>query len=152
LNPNVYQKGSWVLHMLRSKLGDSLFLQGMRDYYFTFRLGNSDSEDFKNAMEISSGIDLGVFFENWLYKKGHPILKTVLDQTENQKVFIVRQTQEEIFQFSLKVQFELENGELKTNSFEITEREQIIPLPSYAVKIFSYKLDPDTQLLFEEIN
>lgn len=152
LNPNVYQKGSWVLHMLRSILGDSLFLQGMRDYYFSFRLGNADSEDFKNAMEISSGIDLGVFFENWLYKKDHPILKTVLDQTENQKVFIVRQTQEEIFQFSLKVQFELENGELKTNSFEITEREEIIPLPSYAMKIFSYKLDPDTQLLFEEIN
>jgi aminopeptidase N len=152
LNPITYQKGSWVLHMLRCKLGDTLFLQGIKDYYFTFRLGNADSEDFKNAMEISSGIELGAFFENWLYKKGHPIMKTVLDQNDNKKVFIVRQTQQDIFEFPLKVQFELESGELKTELFQIKEREEIISLPHYSEKIFSYKLDPDTELLFEEIN
>jgi aminopeptidase N len=152
LNPNSYQKGSWVLHMLRCKLGDSLFQQGLKDYYQTFRLGNADSEDFKNAMEVSTGVELGSFFENWLYKKGHPILKTVLDQSEGKKLFIVRQTQEEVFEFSLKVQFELENGELKTEVFTINEIEEVLNLPIYEKKVFSYKLDPDCELLFEEIN
>ena len=152
LNPNSYQKGSWVLHMLRCKLGDSLFQQGLKDYYQAFRLGNADSEDFKNAMEVSTGMELGSFFENWLYKKGHPVLKTVLDQSEGKKLFIVRQTQEEVFDFSLKVQFELENGEFKTEVFNVNEIEEILTLPSYGQKVFSYKLDPECELLFEEIN
>jgi aminopeptidase N len=152
LNPNTYQKGSWLLHMLRCKLGDSLFQQGLKDYYQTFRLGNADSEDFKNAMEVSTGVELGAFFENWLYKPGHPVLKTVLDQSEGKKLFIVRQTQESIFQFDLKVEFELENGEKHTEVFAVDEMEEQIILPSYEKKIFAYKLDPGIELLYEEIN
>jgi aminopeptidase N len=63
LNPNSYQKGAWVLHMLRMKVGDSLFHQGLRDYYSVFRLSNADSDDFRIAMEESTGIDLSEFFE-----------------------------------------------------------------------------------------
>jgi len=152
LNPNSYQKGSWVLHMLRCKLGDSLFQIGLRDYYNAFRLGNADSEDFKNAMEIATGKDLGLFFENWLYKKGHPVLKTVLDQNDGKKVFIVRQTQEVLFDFSVKVEFVLESGVKRVEVFHVSALEEGFLLPTYNEKIFSYKLDPDCELLFEEIN
>jgi aminopeptidase N len=152
LNPNAYQKGSWVLHMLRVKLGDSLFFQGLKDYYQAFRLGNADSDDLKSAFEISSGVDLGVFFENWLHKKGHPILKTLIDQSNGKKVFIVRQTQEEVFQFDLKVAFTLEDGTVRTEQFQIHQREDQIELPNFGKKVFSYKLDPEVELLYEEIN
>ena len=33
LNANNYQKGAWVLHMLRSSLGDEVFFRGIRNYY-----------------------------------------------------------------------------------------------------------------------
>ncbi|MCE2711379.1 MAG: M1 family metallopeptidase [Cryomorphaceae bacterium] len=152
LNPNAYQKGSWVLHMLRIKLGDSLFFQGLRDYYQAFRLGNADSDDLRNAFEVSSGVDLGSFFENWLHKKGHPIVKTLIDQNNGKKILIVRQTQEDVFQFDLKVAFTLEDGSVRTERFQIVNREDQLELPNYDKKIFSYKLDPDVELLFEEIN
>jgi aminopeptidase N len=151
LNPNSYQKGSWVLHMLRCQLGDSLFQKGLRDFYQSFRLGNADSEDFKNSMEISTGLELGGFFENWLHKEGHPILKTVLDQTDGKRTLIIRQVQDAIFQFSLKVQFDLGNGKFHTQLFQINEQEERIELPDVGSKISAYKLDPDVELLFEEI-
>ena len=72
--------------------------------------------------------------------------------SEGKKLFIVRQTQEEVFEFTLKVQFELENGEFKTEVFSVNEIEEILTLPSYDHKVFSYKLDPECELLFEEIN
>jgi aminopeptidase N len=152
LNPNSYQKGSWVLHMLRCKVGDSLFQQGLKAFYHTFNLSNADSDDFKNTMEITTGIELGSFFENWLYKKGHPVLKTLLDQSKEVKYFIVRQTQEPLFQFDLKVEFELENGEKRREIFTIDEVEELLIIPHYDKKIFSYTLDPDIELLYEEIN
>lgn len=152
LNPNSYQKGAWILHMLRMKVGDSLFHQGLRDYYSVFRLSNADSDDFRIAMEESTGIDLSEFFENWLHKTGHPVLKTVLDQTGGKSVFIIRQAQEEVFQFPLKVEFTNEKGEKIIREFKIVEREMILPVELGNEKVFSYKLDPEFELLFEEIN
>src|SRR6266404_9264163 len=37
LNENNYQKGAWVLHMLRKRLGDEIFFRGLRDYYRAHR-------------------------------------------------------------------------------------------------------------------
>ncbi|MCO6488853.1 MAG: M1 family metallopeptidase, partial [Phaeodactylibacter sp.] len=41
LNPNSYQKGAWVLHMLRRQVGDQAFRDGLRQYYALFRNGNA---------------------------------------------------------------------------------------------------------------
>ncbi len=152
LNPNSYQKGAWVLHMLRIKVGDSLFQKGLRDYYSVFRLSNADSDDFRISMEESTGIDLSEFFENWLHKTGHPVLKTVLDQTGENSIFIIRQSQEAVFQFPLKVEFTNEKGENFIREFKIVDREMSLPVELGVKKIFSYKLDPQFELLFEEIN
>ncbi|NBR14429.1 MAG: M1 family peptidase, partial [Crocinitomicaceae bacterium] len=51
LNANSYQKGGWVLHMLRYELGDSLFQQSIRTYYQKFRLSNADTKDFEQVVE-----------------------------------------------------------------------------------------------------
>lgn len=72
LNPNSYEKGGWVLHMLRRKLGDSLFWKGIAAYYAAYRDKNASSEDFEKVMEGVSGRDLHVFFHQWLYQTGHP--------------------------------------------------------------------------------
>ena len=72
LNPNNYEKGSWVLHMLRSELGDKNFFCGIRDYYSAHRNATASSEDLRAALEKSSGQDLRQFFKRWIYGAGHP--------------------------------------------------------------------------------
>src|SRR2546421_3362493 len=72
LNANNYQKGAWVLHMLRSQLGDEAFFNGLRDYYNAHKSANATSEDLRGALEKASGQSLKEFFASWVYGTGHP--------------------------------------------------------------------------------
>lgn len=72
LNPNNYEKGAWVLHMLRRRLGDEAFFKGLRDYYNAHAGGNASSEDLRTALEKASKNDLRDFFARWVYGAGHP--------------------------------------------------------------------------------
>lgn len=71
----VYQKGAWVLHMLRGVLGDSLFFAALNRYATTPGLayGNAVTEDFQQICETVSGQDLSWFFEQWIYRIGRPV-------------------------------------------------------------------------------
>jgi len=62
LNPNSYQKGGWVLHMLRQELGDELFWQGIRAYYARYRNANAQTADFQAIMEKTADRSLGQLF------------------------------------------------------------------------------------------
>jgi aminopeptidase N len=72
LNPNNYEKGAWVLHMLRQRIGDEAFFKGLRDYYNAHREANATTEDLRAALEKSSGKNLKEFFGRWVYGAGHP--------------------------------------------------------------------------------
>ncbi len=72
LNRLVYEKGAWFLHMLRHRIGDDFFHDGIRAYYRRHRDGNVSTADFRRAMEEASGQDLGPFFAQWLVRPGSP--------------------------------------------------------------------------------
>src|SRR5205085_7878497 len=55
LNANNYQKGGWLLHMLRRVMGDGQFFAGVRDYYQANRDRNALTADFQAAMERAAG-------------------------------------------------------------------------------------------------
>src|SRR5213592_4133360 len=74
LNANNYQKGSWVLHMLRGLVGDSVFFRGIGDYYRSYRDSTALSGDFQRVMEKASKQPLDWFFRQWLYRPGYPQL------------------------------------------------------------------------------
>ncbi|PTM11286.1 MAG: peptidase M1 [Bacteroidetes bacterium] len=69
-----YNKGSMVLHMLRKKLGDTDFFQGMKDYLAdaNFAYDYAKTEDYKVKMETASGENLTEFFDDWVYNQGYP--------------------------------------------------------------------------------
>ncbi len=66
----IYQKGAWVLHMLRGMMGDEAFWSGIRSYYRTHQDGHATTADFRREMERASGRDLRVFFDQWLTRGG----------------------------------------------------------------------------------
>ena len=72
LNANNYQKGAWVLHMLRSQLGDDAFFRGIRNYFESHKNSTASSEDLRAALEKASGKNLRPFFARWVYDSGHP--------------------------------------------------------------------------------
>ncbi len=101
LNPNNYQKGAWVLHMLRSNLGDDAFFRGIRDYYQAHKNSIASTEDLRAALERSSGQNLTSFFSRWVYDSGHPkyelswqwqkqrkSMRVVLKQLQTGKAFL----------------------------------------------------------------
>ena len=118
LNTNSYEKGAWVLHMLRSEVGEERFWKGMRLYYERFRNSNALTDDFRVVMEEVSGINLKQFFHQWLYVPGQPDLKISLEAGKKKGTYdlIVEQKQDNIFSFSIDIQ-------LKDN-----ERNIIIPV------------------------
>jgi len=77
LNANNYQKGAWVLHMLRGLVGDSAFFPGIREYYRRYRDSTALSEDFQRMMEDAGGHQLDWFFQQWLRQPGYPRLDVV---------------------------------------------------------------------------
>lgn len=66
----IYQKGSWTLHMLRGVVGTENFWKGIKTYYSKYRDSHATVADFRRVMEETSGKDLSAFFDQWLYKPG----------------------------------------------------------------------------------
>ncbi|MBI5167926.1 MAG: hypothetical protein HZA61_00415 [Candidatus Eisenbacteria bacterium] len=67
-----YNKGSWVLHMLRHVLGDSTFFRSVRRYRQDWAYRSATTEDFRASVEAESGRDLSAFFQQWIYGEYFP--------------------------------------------------------------------------------
>jgi hypothetical protein len=69
----VYNKGAWVLHMLRHTVGDSAFFKILKTYGASaHKYGNAVTADFEKIAEDVSGMDLSLFFQQWVYTPGFP--------------------------------------------------------------------------------
>ena len=68
----VYDKGAWVLHMLRHVMGDTTFFNALVNYRNTFSFSNATTEDFRDICEIEYGGDLDWFFDEWVYGMYRP--------------------------------------------------------------------------------
>jgi aminopeptidase N len=148
LNANSYQKGGWVLHMLRRKLGDDLFWKSVSTYYRTFAGKNAGTPDFKKICEEISGINLNLFFDQWLYHPGHPQLTIQWKNISSGSVEVtIRQLQKKPFEFPLDILFSDGKTNLIRNvSVSQTESKFEIKMP---FSVESISLDPSTNLLAE---
>ncbi|MBW3535797.1 MAG: M1 family metallopeptidase, partial [Gemmatimonadetes bacterium] len=75
LNANSYQKGGWVLHMLRRELGEGPFWRAIRGYAEANRGRSVITEDLRAAVEEATGRNLEWFFQQWVHAPGHPELE-----------------------------------------------------------------------------
>ncbi|HWZ04590.1 MAG TPA: M1 family aminopeptidase [Mucilaginibacter sp.] len=134
LNANSYQKGGWVLHMLRRKLGDTLFWKGIRNYYAQYKNGNANTDDLCKVMEKASGQNLEQFFKQWLYTAGHPQLNITWKYDEAKKVveMTITQKQSTLFEFPLEISIDGQSKILDiknkavTAVFPVTEKPKAI--------------------------
>jgi aminopeptidase N len=153
LNTNAYQKGAWVLHMMRNEIGDSLFWLGLNNYYQSFKYSNASTSDFISSMEKTSGKDLSLYTNQWLKKAGHPQLKIqkLTSQTEQELILEIKQVQlESPFTFQIEIQINYEDGSKETRTIDISKKMEQINIP-ISKKVKSWEIDPDVKLLFQVI-
>jgi aminopeptidase N len=148
LNVLNYQKGAWVLHMLRGVMGDARFFKGLRKFYSAYAGRNVTSEDFCRVMESAAGIRLDHFFHQWLYQPGWPeyTLSWQWDASSKEAEISIRQSAApRLFDVSVDIAFEVEARRVvrRVRVFN-AEHTFGIPLPS---KPLSVQIDPDGWLL-----
>ena len=151
LNRNSYEKGGWVLHMLRRKLGDDLFWKAIRTYYASYAGKNASTDDLLEVMEEVSQTNLKEFFQQWLYTPGHPVLQVTWKYNEKKKTLQlnISQRQKQLFSFPLDLAFK--NGvSLKNDSQTFLIKDEItrieIPMAAKPMQVIA---DPATNLLFQ---
>jgi len=153
LNANSYQKGAWVLHMLRNELGDDLFWEGIREYYARYRDSNALTSDFVKTMEDVSGRDLDRFFYQWLHLPGHPQLDISwsYDSAGREINLLLEQKQDaEVFEFPLDIMINDPSGS-RVETIMIIKKEQSFVLKSANIPD-ELIVDPGDKLLFEEVH
>jgi hypothetical protein len=75
-----YEKGAWIFHMLRRRLGDERFMKMLAEMRKRYQFRSISTEDFRAlAKEFvpprTSPDSIDSFFENWVYSTGVPSLK-----------------------------------------------------------------------------
>jgi aminopeptidase N len=147
-----YPKGSWVLHMLRSQLGEALYRRCIKTYLERHQFDNVVTEDLRAVIEELSGRSYDQFFEQWLYHAHHPELDVSYSWDEKNKLakVTIKQTQSLsdnvlLFQFPLAIRFK---GKFETTDRQIQVKEKeedfYFPLPDAPQLV---RLDPDYTLL-----
>ena len=149
-----YQKGSWVLHMLRSRVGDEVFWRGIREYYARYMNGNATTTDFRTVMEEASGLDLRLFFEQWLYNGGNPRLEGSWDYDASARAVRIEinqtQTAGPTFELPLEIGIHFDGASLPGAIHDVVvdarSHRFVIPVDEEPTHV---TLDPNVKTLFE---
>jgi len=151
LNPNNYEKGGWVLHMLRGMLGDKIFFAGLKSYYNAHKDGVASTEDLRTAFEKVSGRDLKNFFDRWIYKAGHPIYQLhSRDLRKGVVELTLRQMQpDEAFLMPVTIEMQTKTGKRRV-IIKPEGKETILTIKSARPDVMV--VDPDDAILKEVVD
>jgi aminopeptidase N len=149
----MYQKGAWILHMLRERLGNEVYHAGIASYYAEFMNKNAQTADLRRHLEEASGEDLKQFFDQWLFQGGIPQLEVLHWKEEGKQYLTIRQTQE-TYEFDLDVEVQYVYADGSVSDVEV------IRLPIHdgemmgagftwtaAKDIVDIRIDPGSKLL-----
>lgn len=147
-----YGKGGWVLHMLRTQLGEDLYRRCVKTFLERHAYGSVVTADFVAVVEELSGRSFEQFFDQWVYHPGFPQVDAdyAWDEPTKTARLTLRQVQavtdaQPLFRFPLPVRFRSKSG--------VTDREVIVqnrseefsfPLPERPEMV---RLDPGVTVL-----
>jgi aminopeptidase N len=152
LNRNSYEKGGFVLHMLRKQVGERAFFSALRSYYAKNKHSTALTDDLRAEMERASKQQLGWFFDQWLRRPGYPTVTATWRYDSTARMVVVDLAQGGsfgAFQFPITVAATDASGArtLATGQMSATGNggtQVRIPLASPPASVV---LDPDVELL-----
>jgi aminopeptidase N len=99
-----YQKGAWVIHMLRNLMGEKNFKKGIQNYYAKYFNANTTTDEFRAEMEKVSGKDLKLFFKQWLYQPINPTINASWKYDASTKKLNLQLHQAQKFLYNIPVE------------------------------------------------
>ncbi|MBI5284867.1 MAG: HEAT repeat domain-containing protein [Chloroflexi bacterium] len=124
---HLYEKGSLVLHMIRTVLGDDLWKKTIRHYVAKHRSTNVTTADLQRAIEAATGRNIDWLFDQYVYRGGHPAFRLGFewDESAKQAKLSVTQTQDEkdssIFRLPVEIDFTVDG---KKHAFKVQVAEK----------------------------
>lgn len=90
-----YERGGFVLHMLKERLGERAFVAGTRLYVQRHAFREVETDDFRRCLEEVSGESLERFFVQWCERPGMPRVEVswVWDERKGEVEVRLEQTQ-----------------------------------------------------------
>ncbi len=150
----IYNKGSWVLHMLRKEVGDKNFNLILKCYFKKYEYHNASTLDFKKLCEKISNRNLDYFFNQWVFKGtgiihlNYKIENKIDSNGKSQSILKLLQTQKgfSTYHFPLDVRFDFDGQPFVDSTFNIYSRDTLIVCKfNYPVK--NIELDRKNWLL-----
>ncbi|NMH25679.1 M1 family aminopeptidase [Flavobacterium solisilvae] len=148
-----YNKGAMVLEMLRFKMGDTAFIQALKNYLADTDLayGYAVTTDLKEHLEVVYGQDLTEFFNDWVYNQGYPTYSiTAQNWGSGQVRFVINQSQSDasvsFFEMPVPVRVFGANGEQQDFILENTTNGQVF-IENIAFPVVDIEFDPNANLI-----
>jgi aminopeptidase N len=154
---HTYEKSGCIIHMLRGYIGEKYFKRSLKTYLQRYANSVAETDDLRKVLELESGRSLEQFFDQWIFKAGHPELKVEFYINSNNVKLKIEQSQEgDVFEFPLDIKLvfsssfhapynpdssvsedkngigEKENGivnEELVYTFDISEKENVFQIP-----------------------
>lgn len=148
-----YNKGAMVAHMLRWKIGDENFYQGLKNFLADplLAFGYAVTDDLQMHLEATSGMDLTEFFEDWVYGQGFPSYYVSVGNSGNNQVAVyLNQNQSHpsvsFFEMPVEIRVYGSNGQSFDFVVEHTTNEQefIVNVP---FTIVDFEFDPNKHII-----
>jgi len=150
--PLPYQKGSWVLRMLRAQLGEDLYRRCIKTYLERHQYGSVVTEDLSAVIEELSGRSYDQFFDQWVYHARFPELAASYSWDEKTKLAKISLQQKQtlgedvlLFNFPWTVAFSGPSGRVeKTITVKDQSEDFYFSLPEAPASV---RLDPRLEVL-----
>lgn len=128
----IYNKGAWVLEMLRGEVGEKYFRKIIKEYLNRYAFSSAVTSDFIKICEEVSQRDLDWFFNQWLYNGiDRPVYEYSYrtQKLENNYLCVVKIKQLQpafVFKNKFRLSIDLRNRNMNDFIFENSTREQIL--------------------------
>lgn len=86
-----YQRGAWVLHALRSKVGNDVFKRAIKNYLEKYQFATVETSDFIIEVEQLYGKPLASFVNLWIKQEAFPY-EVALELLKGKSAFINQYT------------------------------------------------------------
>lgn len=130
---HLYEKGGLVLHMLRRELTDGVFFEGVRRYLARHAFGIVETNDLMRALEEVSGRSLERFFDQWVFRPGHPELTIKVGYDDGLLSVSAKQAQKNgetaIFALPIEIEVVHADGTRTRHDKLVTEAQDVLTLP-----------------------
>lgn len=151
---HLYPGGAWRLHMLRKRLGEGAFWEGVRAYVARYSGRLVETSDFRRCLEEAGGVSLSRFFDEWIHSPGYPRLEVSFSHDAERGEVRLEFEQKQVerskgigtFSFPLSVDLERAPGEWTRHRVQLEQAREalVIPVKGRPLQVV---IDPELNVL-----